>query len=115
LGDEHMVRRFLRDEAGASAAEYAMLLILLGCAVILGSIAIAVSIGGGMGRFADFLDPVAAAGGGDASPPDPGSSGSGGAGSGSSNDGAGQEPTPASPNYGCGQGQASNHNPNCKK
>jgi Flp pilus assembly pilin Flp len=108
-----MVRRFLRNEAGASAAEYAMLLILLGCAVILGSIALAASIDEGMGRFADFLDPAAATPD-DGNSPDPGGGTGDGAGSGQSDGSAGGASTRGGSSNGCGHGVADSRNPNCK-
>jgi Flp pilus assembly pilin Flp len=108
-----MVRRFLRNEAGASAAEYAMLLILLGCAVILGSIALAASIDEGMDRFADFLDPAAAARD-DGNSPDPGGGTGDGAGSGQSAPSTGSASTKGGPSSGCGHGEADSHNPNCR-
>lgn len=91
-----MLGRFLRDEAGASAAEYAMLLILFGCVMVFGAIALSSSIGGGMTRFADVIDPADPSGGG--------GSGSTGGNGGSSSGGT---------HNGCGHGQASQHNPNC--
>jgi pilus assembly protein Flp/PilA len=95
-----MIGRFLRDDAGATAAEYAMLLILFGCVVVLGAVALSSSIGGGMGRFANVLDAPAAAneGGGDTSPS------TGGDGASSSSSGGAD---------GCGHGKASDHNPHC--
>jgi Flp pilus assembly pilin Flp len=108
-----MVRRFLRDEAGASAAEYAMLLILLGCAVILGSIALAASIDEGMGRFADFLDPAVATPD-DGNSPDPGDGSGDGTGSGHSDGSAGSASTGGGSSNGCGHGEADSHNPHCK-
>lgn len=42
------LKNFLRDEAGASAAEYALILAIVGAAIVLGAIALGGAIGNEM-------------------------------------------------------------------
>jgi Flp pilus assembly pilin Flp len=105
-----MVGRFLRDEAGTSAAEYALLLMIFCAAVLMGAYVLSTSIGGGIGRFANALDAPSPANGGDPETSNGGDSeGSGPTGDGSSGGTSGKSPPP-----GCGHGHASDHNPNCR-
>ena len=46
----------LRDEAGASAAEYALILAIVGAAIVIGSLALGEAIGGAMNDAADCID-----------------------------------------------------------
>ena len=42
------VKSFIRDESGASAAEYALILAVIGTAIAIGSIALGKAIGGAL-------------------------------------------------------------------
>ena len=42
--------KFIKDESGASAAEYALLLVIIGLAIVGGAVALANSIGGAMSK-----------------------------------------------------------------
>lgn len=50
------VKNFLRDESGASAAEYALILAIVGAAIVGGSIALGTAIGGELNATADCID-----------------------------------------------------------
>ncbi|MBA3862904.1 MAG: Flp family type IVb pilin [Erythrobacter sp.] len=43
-----LIKNFLNDEAGASAAEYALILAIVGTAIVAGSLALGNAIGGAM-------------------------------------------------------------------
>ncbi|MEE1877285.1 Flp family type IVb pilin [Altererythrobacter litoralis] len=51
-----ILKNFLRDEAGASAAEYALILAIVGAAIVLGAIALGGAIGDEMDSAADCID-----------------------------------------------------------
>ena len=48
----------LRDESGASAAEYALILAIIGGAIALAAIALGGAVSGAMNRAADCIDQV---------------------------------------------------------
>ena len=49
-------KSFIRDESGASAAEYALILAIIGSVIAVASIALATSIGGAMDKTTACLD-----------------------------------------------------------
>lgn len=56
------VKNFLRDESGASAAEYALILAIVGAAIVLGAVNLGTAIGDEMNDTADCIgaaDPAA--------------------------------------------------------
>jgi pilus assembly protein Flp/PilA len=53
---KNFLKSFLRDEAGASAAEYALILVVVGLAIVAGGITLANSIGGAMTTAASCID-----------------------------------------------------------
>ena len=50
------LKTFLRDESGASAAEYALILVVIGIAIVAGGLTLAGSIGQAMSDTADCID-----------------------------------------------------------
>jgi pilus assembly protein Flp/PilA len=50
------VKTFLRDESGASAAEYALILAIVGAAIVLGAINLGEAIGTELNSTADCID-----------------------------------------------------------
>lgn len=50
------IKNLARDESGASAAEYALILIVVGVAIITGATTLATAVGGAMTRTATTLD-----------------------------------------------------------
>ncbi|MHA6334641.1 Flp family type IVb pilin [Qipengyuania sp. CAU 1752] len=50
---------FIADESGASAAEYALILVVVGLAIVGAATGLASSIGGAMDRTADKIDGTA--------------------------------------------------------
>lgn len=50
------LKNFAADESGASAAEYALILIVVGIAIVLGATTLSTSIGGAMCKTADTID-----------------------------------------------------------
>lgn len=50
------LKSFLRDESGASAAEYALILVVVGLAIVVAATKLSGSIGGAMSRTADCID-----------------------------------------------------------
>ena len=53
------VKNFLRDESGASAAEYALILAVVGAAIVTGAIALGNAIGNELNDTADCIeDPI---------------------------------------------------------
>jgi pilus assembly protein Flp/PilA len=55
------LKTFLRDESGASAAEYALILVVIGIAIVAGGLTLAGSIGDAMSDTADCIDQGTAA------------------------------------------------------
>ena len=56
------IKTFLRDESGASAAEYALILAIVGAAIVLGAVNLGTAIGDEMNETADCIgatDPTA--------------------------------------------------------
>lgn len=45
---KNFIESFLRDESGASAAEYALILAIVGGAIVVGALALSGAIGGAM-------------------------------------------------------------------
>jgi pilus assembly protein Flp/PilA len=55
------LKTFLRDESGASAAEYALILVVIGIAIVAGGLALSGAIGGAMSDSATCIsDPTVA-------------------------------------------------------
>jgi pilus assembly protein Flp/PilA len=52
----NFVSKFVRDESGASAAEYALILVVIGIAIVVGAALLAKSIGGAMSNAADCIN-----------------------------------------------------------
>lgn len=50
------IKKFVTDESGASAAEYALILVVIGIAIVAGGITLATSIGNAMTRAATCID-----------------------------------------------------------
>lgn len=50
------VKKFADDESGASAAEYALILIVVGVAIITGATTLATAVGGAMTRTAGTIN-----------------------------------------------------------
>ena len=53
-----LFKSFRRDDAGAAAAEYALILAVVGGGVAVAALALGVSIAGAMGRATAFIDAV---------------------------------------------------------
>jgi len=49
------LKSFLRDESGASAAEYALILVVVGLAIVAGGFALSGAIGGAMEKAASCI------------------------------------------------------------
>lgn len=52
----NFINQFVRDESGASAAEYALILVIVGVAIVLGAIALGGSIGDAMSDASECID-----------------------------------------------------------
>lgn len=52
----NFLKNFANDESGASAAEYALILVVVGMAIVAGGITLATSIGGAMTSAAGCID-----------------------------------------------------------
>jgi pilus assembly protein Flp/PilA len=52
----NFLKTFVADESGASAAEYALILIVVGIAIVAGAATLATSIGGAMTNTATCID-----------------------------------------------------------
>lgn len=52
----NFLKTFVADESGASAAEYALILIVVGVAIVVGAATLADSIGAAMSETADCID-----------------------------------------------------------
>jgi pilus assembly protein Flp/PilA len=52
----NFMNRFVRDESGASAAEYALILVIVGIAIVLGALALGGAIGGAMSGAAECIN-----------------------------------------------------------
>lgn len=50
------LKNFAADESGASAAEYALILIVVGLAIVVGAQTLATSIGGAMSKTGGCID-----------------------------------------------------------
>ena len=50
------IKTFLNDESGASAAEYALILAIVGGAIVIGAVALGSSIGTAMDEAADCIE-----------------------------------------------------------
>jgi pilus assembly protein Flp/PilA len=49
------IKSFLADESGASAAEYALILVVVGIAIVAGGFALSTAIGGAMTKAASCI------------------------------------------------------------
>lgn len=49
------LKSFLRDESGASAAEYALILVVVGLAIVAGATTLSGAIGGAMSKTASCI------------------------------------------------------------
>ncbi len=52
----NFMEQFIRDESGASAAEYALILVIVGIAIVLGAITLGGSIGDAMNNTANCIN-----------------------------------------------------------
>lgn len=52
----NFVRNFFRDEAGAAAAEYALILAIIGSGIAIAAVALGDSIAGALGRAGAVID-----------------------------------------------------------
>ena len=52
----NFISQFVRNESGASAAEYALILVIVGIAIVVGALALGGSIGDAMSGAADCID-----------------------------------------------------------
>ena len=59
---KNFLHSFLRDESGASAAEYALILVVVGIGIVAAGLTLATSIGEAMTDAADCIDTGTTAG-----------------------------------------------------
>ena len=59
---KNFLNTFLRDESGASAAEYALILVIVGIGIVTAGIALSGAIGDAMSDAADCIDTGTTAG-----------------------------------------------------
>lgn len=52
----NFAKTFLRDESGASAAEYALILVIIGGVIVVGALALSNAIGGAMSSTAEVIN-----------------------------------------------------------
>ena len=52
----NFIKNFVADESGASAAEYALILIVVGLAIVVGATLLSTSIGNAMSKTSDCID-----------------------------------------------------------
>lgn len=52
----NFIKNFAADESGASAAEYALILIVVGIAIVVGASLLSTSIGGAMSKTSDCIN-----------------------------------------------------------
>jgi pilus assembly protein Flp/PilA len=57
----NFIRKFVNDESGASAAEYALILVVIGLAIVVGATTLAHSIGNAMDKTASCINSGTAA------------------------------------------------------
>ena len=53
---KNFVKKFAANESGASAAEYALILVIIGVAIVLGALALGSSIGNALSAAASCID-----------------------------------------------------------
>ena len=53
---KNFLKTFIADESGASAAEYALILVVVGLAIVAGGVILSTSIGDAMEDSADCID-----------------------------------------------------------
>ncbi|MFN2098459.1 Flp family type IVb pilin [Altererythrobacter sp. MF3-039] len=53
---KNFFKKFAANESGASAAEYALILVIIGVAIVLGAITLGASIGSAMSAAATCID-----------------------------------------------------------
>ena len=56
IGVMTMIKNFLRDESGASAAEYALILAIVGAAIVTGALALGQAVGDELEAKADCVE-----------------------------------------------------------
>lgn len=60
----NFLKNFIADESGASAAEYALILVVVGLAIVVAAAGLSTAIGGAMDRTSAVInDPSSATGG----------------------------------------------------
>jgi pilus assembly protein Flp/PilA len=52
----NFVRKFVNDESGASAAEYALILVVIGLAIVVAATTLSGAIGGAMNKTASCIN-----------------------------------------------------------
>ena len=52
----NFVRKFVNDESGASASEYALILVVIGLAIVVAATTLSGAIGGAMTKAASCID-----------------------------------------------------------
>lgn len=52
----HFISKFVRDESGASAAEYALILVVIGIAIVVGALTLAGAIGNALSSAATCIN-----------------------------------------------------------
>ncbi|MEI4507295.1 Flp family type IVb pilin [Sphingopyxis sp. CCNWLW253] len=53
---KNFLKNFVRDESGASAAEYVLILAIIGTGIAIGAVTLGNAIGGAMSEAADEID-----------------------------------------------------------
>ena len=53
---KNFLKAFVTDESGASAAEYALILVVVGLGIVVGALALSTSIGNAMTRASSCID-----------------------------------------------------------
>ena len=53
---KNFLKSFVTDESGASAAEYALILVVVGLGIVIGALALSTAIGNAMSRAASCID-----------------------------------------------------------
>ncbi|MBO9696294.1 MAG: Flp family type IVb pilin [Sphingopyxis sp.] len=61
---KNFLKNFVRDESGASAAEYVLILAIIGTTIAIGSVTLGNAIGGAMTEAAGVIDTLDYSGGG---------------------------------------------------
>lgn len=53
---KNFLKSFVTDESGASAAEYALILVVVGLGIVVGALTLSTAIGNAMSRAASCID-----------------------------------------------------------